>query len=266
MKRSGTPAGGEFGEFLKEELLRRCRSNPKYSLRAFGRSLGIEPSALSKLIHGKRSLTPQMFEKLAARLALPPASVEKYRPTGPLRRGRKGRVEPIAVSIYRDIATEEFDLIADWYHFAILELTHVRNFMPDRDWIARVLGITPLEVGIAVERLFTLGYLEKKEDGTWRDCSESVSIAKLESTSAARRELQRQILKKSLVALDEVPIENRSHTSMTMAIDSSKLPEAKRRIQKFQRELCEFLKGDKPPRDRVFHLGVSLYPVSSETN
>jgi hypothetical protein len=49
---------------------------------------------------------------------------------------------------------------------------------------------------------------------------------------------------------------------MTMAVDPGKIPEAKKRILKFARELCEFMEAGK--RSRVYELSVSLFPISKE--
>ena len=110
----------------------------------------------------------------------------------------------------------------------------------------------------------SIGYLEIDARGGWRDISGSISAARGRFTSAAARKLQAQVLEKSLVALSEVPITERDHSSICMAIDSRKLPEAKERIKKFRRELCSFLKGETPSDlDRVYHLAISLYPVTT---
>jgi transcriptional regulator with XRE-family HTH domain len=47
----------------------RCRVvNPRYSLRALARSLGIEHSTLSQLLRGKRTLTWKSIRLIASRL------------------------------------------------------------------------------------------------------------------------------------------------------------------------------------------------------
>ncbi len=46
----------DFRIFLQEELVLRCKKNPKFSMRAFARMLGVENSALSKII--KRVFEP----------------------------------------------------------------------------------------------------------------------------------------------------------------------------------------------------------------
>jgi len=46
-----------------------------------------------------------------------------------------------------------------------------------------------------------------------------------------------------------------------MAIDTERLGEAKEKIKLFRRELAAFLSRGRK-RDQVYHLGISLYPIS----
>lgn len=71
----------EFRLFLQDELVRRCKKNPRFSLRAFARTLAIEPSALSKILHGKRALTPKMLLRIATQLGMSDAEIKKYEPS-----------------------------------------------------------------------------------------------------------------------------------------------------------------------------------------
>jgi plasmid maintenance system antidote protein VapI len=256
---------GDFRRFLQQELVRRCRGNPRYSLRSFARALSIEPSALSKILRGRRAVTPAMFASLSQKLALTAEQAEALRPAQPvlraLARGAGGDepAEP-SDSGYRQLTLDTFHLISDWYHYAILELTAVRQFEPDARWVARALGLSVAEAQEAVERLVRLGFL-KVERGRWVDCSDSVTTVGNEFTAAAFRQLQRQVLEMALGALEDVPLEQRDQSSMTMAINSRRLPEAKERIKRFRRQLCAFLQAG-GSKDRVYQLGISLYPVS----
>lgn len=50
---------------LQDELLRRRRANPRYSLRAFARSVKVEHSTLSQLLRGKRTMTWRSIQQIA---------------------------------------------------------------------------------------------------------------------------------------------------------------------------------------------------------
>jgi uncharacterized protein (TIGR02147 family) len=247
----------DFRLFLQQELVKRCKLNPSYSLRAFAKMLQIEPSALSKLLNGKRTITPPMFKKLAHRLGLNPSECKRYES-----HLKNDLQKDIATPSYQQLTLDAFQVIADWYHYAILELTHVQGFVSNPKWVAKALGISVTEVNAALERLVRLEFLEITEDSKWVDRSGSITTVGNEFTAVAFRKLQKQVLEKALVALEEIPMDLRDQTSMTMAIDSELLPEAKKRITDFRRKLCSFLQSGKK-KDQVYQLGVSLYPLTN---
>jgi hypothetical protein len=60
---------------LDAEFARRRRLNPRYSLRAFARSVGIEHSTLSQLLWGKRPLTWKSIGRIASTMRWTGAAV-----------------------------------------------------------------------------------------------------------------------------------------------------------------------------------------------
>lgn len=251
----GAINSSKFRQFLQAELVRRCKINPRYSLRAFARLLTIEPSALSKILSGKRSVTPETFQRFSTQLALGPEKRHLY-VVGAKRKG--------ATSYDLDearLTLDAFQTIADWYHMAILELTGVSGFRSDARWIARALGISIAEASDAVERLIRMRLLRVTPRGRMTAGSgESTTIGSAD-TAAALRSMQRQVLALATHALDETPAAERDQSTMTMAVNLKRLPEAKERIKDFRRELCAFLE-EKVPHEEVFQLSISLFPVS----
>ncbi len=230
----------ELRERLQTELVDRCKRNPRYSLRSFARFLSIEPSALSKILKGKRRISEATHERLNQRLGWKPEIQGEY----------------------RDISLDFFEAISNWYHFAILELTSLKTFKSDSRWVAAKLGITSIEVDRAIETLQRIGFLKIDRRGNWKDVSGSVTTIKNAFTHAAFRKLQTQILNQALNALESIPLELREQSAMTMAIDSRKLDAAKERIKDFRRSLCAFLQSGE--RDSVYQLSISMFPVSKE--
>lgn len=247
----------DFRVFLQQELVKRCNQNPRYSLRAFARMLEIEPSALSKILSGRRGVSKRKFKKFVEKLNLEPSLAEQMKPV----RKRRKVSTPLENSNYQQLTLDAFRVIAEWYHYAILELTHVDGFEPNHKWTARVLGVSVHAVSVAVERLQRLEFLRISTDGKWIDQSGSITTVGNDFTDIAFRKLQKGILEKAITVLEEVPISLRDQTSVTMAIDSSLMSEAKERIKNFRRDLAAFLSGG-VRRDQVYHLGVSLYPVT----
>jgi transcriptional regulator with XRE-family HTH domain len=250
---AGQPLVSDFRLLLQQEFSRRCRANPQYSLRAFAKFLGVDGSRLSKILRGERPVRGALLVKFAEKLQLPAAAIAQFK-TSPATENRD----------YRQISLDAFASIEDWRHYAILELMKVQGFEPSEKWIAKQLGLARPAVRAYLERLQRVGLLEINARGEWRDTSEGFSthILSANETTYAHRRSQRQILALAQEALEQTPIEQRDQSSIMMATSRAKLQEAKLRIQKFRRELCDFLEAGEE-KDAVYQLSLSLFPLVS---
>lgn len=248
-----SPHNNKFRIFLREELEKRIERNPKFSLRAFARMLNVEPSSLSQILNAKRKLTDSMCLRLGKMLDLSPHEFNSLM-------DRKLDDKNRRASTYDSLSPEHFNVIADWYHYAILELTHLDGFIPTAQFVAKVLKISIPQVQSAVERLCRLGYMRIKNE-QWIDQSGDVTTMGNPYTTPAFRKLQTHVLQKAIDAMEEIPYELRSQTSMTLPVSLERLEEAKEKIHKFRRELSDFLR-EGSSKDEVYHLSLSLYPVS----
>lgn len=248
-------AAMDFKTYLKRELLARIKKNPRYSLRAFAAQLDLDPSTLSKMLKGKRVVGRKTTLQLAAKLGLSQAQIAKF-----LKADGKDLEGPQAA--YKFLALDQFAVISDWFHFAILELAMIKDFQPNRDWIAGRLGLKSIEVDAAIDRLIRVGLLEITPSGKWNDLSSGFTTnISNDMTSSAHRKLQEQLLTKAISA-QHAPANRRDHSAMTMAIDSSKIPEAKERIRQFRRSLTKFLTEGTEEKDSVFSLNIALFPLT----
>jgi len=246
-------------DLLKNELALRCEKNPRYSLRSFATSLQLSPAFLSKLLKGERRFTTRTVDLLAKQLTLNPDQVAFYKNRLNKKSGNKLEAPEIA---YRQINLDQFQLISDWYHFAILEFVTVENFDESPAWIAKRLGINQHQVTEALDRLLRLGYLERNSKGRLNLVEENRTVIGPEIAGPATHKQQTQILEKSIQALQEVPIANRSQSSSTMAIPSDRIGEAKEIIQEFRRRLASLMQRP-GPRDSVYQLSVSFFPLTN---
>lgn len=101
----------------------------------------------------------------------------------------------------------------------------------------------------------------QERDGTLINTSFYLNTALGEVSSAAKRRRQKQILEKSLHALENLPISIRNHSARTVAIDPEKIPEAKKRIEAFMIELCDELASGS--KKQVYELAVQLFPLEN---
>ncbi len=257
-------------EILDREFTSRRTRNSRYSLRAFARSLKIDHGVLSLILTGKRVPSKQFAEKIPKLLSMSTDVGQAFqRSIAEMRRQAKlGRLNQqfedqhsLGKMTAREVPPEEFEGIAPWYHLAILELTYVEDFVGTPEWIAKRLGLKKSEVTRAIERLQSRGLLTVK-NGKLVKCDSLITTAKKNQTSIAHRAHQMKSLELSMKSLENVPLQQRNHTAITMSIDPEKLPEAKKMIQEFGRSLCAFLETGN--RKRVYELAMSLFPLDRE--
>ena len=259
-----------YQDCIHAELNRRLQKNRAYSLRAFAKALRLEAGALSQYLSGKRVPSYKAAQKILRGLELTPEQEKRF--LGSLARHHQSRglkrmspafkpsVEPELPS--RELTAELFQAVSEWYHYAILLLTEVEGFRPDPRWIAKQLGISLLEAKLGMERLRQLELLQDM-GGKLRFVDQNITTANKAITTPALRRRQRQILEKAIDSLENDPIETRSMTGMTMAIDPAKLPEAKKLISEFNRQMSRFLETDH--RKEVYELQIALFPLQKKS-
>jgi transcriptional regulator with XRE-family HTH domain len=241
-----------FRIWLQKQFTERCRRNSRYSLRAFAKALDMDPSTLSQILSGKRNVSKNIIKIICDRLSASPKEMSIFGLSS-----LQGDTDPD----YFQVNMDTFSVISDWYHYAILELTFTSGFKSDAKWIAKKLSITVEEAKAAVERLKRLGLL-LEENGSLIKSTRFLTNKAEVNTSAAHQQLQRQIVEKALVAIDEVSAEEKDVSSMTIAIDLSNLEKARELIRRFRREMCSLLEDGE--QTQVYHLGIQLYPVSKK--
>jgi uncharacterized protein (TIGR02147 family) len=260
----------EYRHLLQAELLDRIRRNPSYSIRAMSRDVGLSPAFYSQVLSGKRELSESKGVSLATRLGW---TAQQSRIFLQLIRLRKtsdpGLRKELLSQLQEEKASDQvirhfslsakrFAVVSDWYHFAILELTELKGFRTEPAWIARKLGISPLEVELAIERLTDLGLLSLRDGKLEKEKNCSIG----DIPSEAIRKFHRQNIERAARALKAQPFEQRHVSGTTMAIDSRRLPLAIKRINRFRQELMKEL--EQGERNHVYQLNVQLFRLTQE--
>jgi uncharacterized protein (TIGR02147 family) len=223
--------------------------------------LGLPSGRLSEILNGRRRLSRPLAEKISEALAYPPKKRAKFLDLVDSQNG--GWIETTEKPGYLQLSTDAFHVLADWYHFAILSLIETDDFNPAPAAIAQRLGISPTQARSSLDRLIRLGLIRVLTDGTILKTSANISTTH-DVESAALRFSHKQNLELAIASLEDHAINERDITSMTMAVDSEKLPIAKAMIKKFRRDVCTFLEGG--VKNEVYNLNVQLIPLTKRKN
>lgn len=260
-----------YREFLKREYTLRRRRNPGYSLRAFARDLELPAPKLSQALRGTCGFSSKRARQIAKKLNLSESEKDLFVALveSEHSRSKMGKHEArtraelfISSQGFGELDLERFKIISDWYHFAILELTEVADFQTNPFWIAKRLGISSEQTKQAVQRLLDFGLLTENARNEIRQTQADLATPS-GIPSRELREHHSQILQKADEALQNVPIERRDYSAMTMAINSSKINEAQKWIKEFRRRFCKDIQ-DHEIKDRVYCLAIQFFPLERE--
>ncbi len=263
-------------ELLQQAFQTKVKKNPAYSLRAASRDLGVTHGYLSLILNGKKRLTFQRAVQFAqflrmdetrTNLFLKAVALESMKdPAGRSFLQRSLGSEPSStVNEFALLEMDRFRILSDWYHVAILDLTQLTQFKPDPTWVAVELGITGDQVKSAVARLERLGLLEII-DGKWIKTSVRLAVPTTHSDRAIR-EFHEQMIEKAREALlssDPDDFAAREISGVTFTVDPARMPEAKKKIEKFKREMMNFM-GD-GECSALYQMNVQLFRLNKKLN
>ena len=262
-----------YSDWLLEVFNERCRRNTSYSLRGFAKFLGISPSHLSEILKGTKGISSSKAMILASRLGLTPPEKSLLLKIVKAKHARSPK-ERIAAQnslksetpeqeTYVSLSESQFQSVSGWEHYAIMELCDIGNIANTTATYANALELSEKQTELALKRLEANGMVGKKtKNGVirWHKIAQNVTTS-LNVPSSAIRAHHKQVLEKAISAVDNVPVNFRDISSVTLAIDIAKLPEAQRRIKKFRRELSAFLEtGNKTD---VYCLSLQLFPFTT---
>ena len=218
--------------------------------------LEISPAQLSSLMSGRKKLTPKLASKIIDTLDLDHDSysslIEEMVP-----HPRKAKINLPELQV---LPEDEFKLISDWVHFAILSLAHVKRNSADLNWIAKKLSISPKAAKEAFQRLQKMGLVQNQGLGFVQTSKPLTTTADI--PSAVIREYHKKNLNLALDKIETVSVEKREYSSITMAVDPKKLAKAKKMINDFKQKLC--LELESGNTSEVYTFSMQLFPLTQQ--
>lgn len=263
-------ASNDYKTILREELASRCRQNPRYSLRAFARDLKLAPSRLSEVLSGKQGLSRAAADKIARSLGYGAGEIERFCDLVESLHARskrdrdsaRVRLKKHAVpSATYQVQIDVFRVIADWYHFGILELTRFDDFKSDSKWIAKRLGISEFETQLSLERLTRLGLIVTK--GGKIKPTEEHGLVPDDIPSESVKKFHGQILAKATEALQFQAQSEREFGSEIIAIDRAQLGEAKKMLRDFRSRFCKKM-DESEVKDGLYCLALQFFDLGDK--
>lgn len=260
-----------YQDILKNELLRRKRKNLSYSVSSFARDLKVSQPFLSQILSKKRKLSDDRALSLLENLKITPARQKLF-------------INLVRMDLLRDpksqnvlarevnsllkkhpgfsaLSEDAFNVISDWYYFAILELTELKAFRVCPKWIGKRLGLNEKLIEGALERLKRLNLLEEDNKGNLKKTKKDYIFENVSSVAIKKHHVQSLALAQK--ALEQQPMADREFFTVTIPMNKKKMAYVKQAIRDFSEKLMSELQEDEP--DSVNKLAIQFFRLDRET-
>ncbi len=215
--------------YLREELQIRQSRRPQYSMRAFARDLEMSPSFLCEFLAGRQGLSKERVLWISKKLNFTSDQSEhfwnlveaKFGRTTEIKKAADFRVLQKTKNESHHLSLERFHLIADWYHFPLLEIIGLQNEDYTHKELAEILAIPEVHVTEAITRMKTIGLLteEVTEFGTvkYRVQSDYTMVGD-EGENRAIQIAHQQLLNMQAKFAEIKPLDERENMAVTFRL------------------------------------------------
>lgn len=244
-----------FIDYLNQELSSRKETNKLYSMRAFAKSLRINPGVLSQLLSGKRKFTPAQIQTIGLKLGLSPQDIKNF-VTSETEKNYK---------FVSEVNTKQYHIFSEWYYSAILQFPFLDGVDRSFKAISKSLGLKLKQVRLAMKTLKDEDFISyEAEDSNWELKNKKLlSIAPRDNTPDAIRRNLIQQHEQSLYALKTLDTSERIHSGLTLSFAKDDLEKAKLMIKNFNREFMSEMSKSKS-KNSVYQINVFFYPLSGK--
>lgn len=265
-------------DFLNFELRERKKRNSSYSLRAWSRQVGYKnPSYLSHVLSRKRRLKPDFAGKLATDLSLKGRSLkyfellvmnENARTEGEQETYKRllTAARPKRLAPAHQVTLETFSLVADWYHWAILEMTDLESFDSDPRAIqAQLSGKVDLTtVKQAIERLLRSGLLVRDEAGRLKRASKesNETDTRAPTPPEAVAAYHRQMISLGLKSVGEQAVEERTLYGSTLSFRAENMEKVQEILKEAHRQVLRYAEHGKG--EEVYQLNTQFFRLAGK--
>jgi len=252
----------------------RMRLNPRYSLRAYARDLGLSPGFLSQILNQQRGLTLKKAAEVFNRLNFAPSEQKLYLlevQQGQRRSdSKKAQIQKQIDSVIQQndahvVAQEDFQKVTHWYALALTQLLRMKE-SPKKNklkWCAWAAKKLNLQVSLVQSTLDTMIEMKlvNEEKGVLIASHDTIWSTN-QVPSAAIRTFHKQMIAKAQTAIEMQEIHERFLQSIQFPVLKSDLPNIQNDIVKFRNQMLrKYGRTAAGDADTVYGLNMQLFKL-----
>lgn len=247
---------------LRKKLLELQSKNGSYSVRAFAKKLNLQPSATNEILKGERKVSKKVAEKIATRLQLDPTERSELLSLFPdkLKRNKVGsnNVENSLEAL--KLSSEQFSLISEWIHFALLSFMKTKDFKEDYRYLATKFSVSENTIKKALERMISINLVKRDKNGKLiRTTSKVNTTDDIKDISLQKAHISDMDMAKDKI--QSLDVLQRDFSFLIFNGNPKYLPKAKEILRKAQDDLEKLM--DQDEASEVYKLCTYLFPLTN---
>lgn len=260
----------DYRAFLQSYQESRKADKDWYSVRYMAGRIDMDPGQLVKVLQGKLHL-PLARLPAISKLCRFDGREEAYFETL-VRLGRaktRGEVQELTERIValrgvevKGLEADQAEYFHNWHHAVVRSLAGIVPFRGGYDAIGEMITprVSGEKIKESVELLSRLGLLREDDKGFWRLAEPHVHPGEKMPAEVVRR-FQGQNMRLAERSLEEIPVDERDISSLTVTLKWSDLPRMREKVSEIRRQI-QTLAQDCSEPDGVFQLNIQLFPVA----
>jgi len=261
-----------YSQYLKKVLEDRQSTNASYSMRAMAQNLGLSASTLSDVMKGRKNFSERTARQVAEKLKLSGRKVRYFQTLVHFETTKDEELKLLLAGQLRvlnpklrehfEVSVDQFNLIADWYNAAILEMTYLKDQPMDPESVAQRLDISITQAKESLNLLQKLDLLDPLGNQRFQK-KKSQFLFQSEISNQALRKYHHDMLAKAQTSLQTQSPKEKMVGSETIPLNIEDLQEAKDIIEGCFQQILELSKRSQNKTD-VYHLGIQMFRLTKE--
>jgi uncharacterized protein (TIGR02147 family) len=258
--------------FLKAYYEHAKKHQRGFSFRSFSKKAGFaSPNFLKRVVEGDRSLTTKSAIQVCVGLGLNKQESEFFKNLVAYNQSESSEEKQVfykkilqsrKFSELKPMMKDQYEYYSSWYNPVVRELIVAKDFDGRLQSICNMIfpKISLKQVEKSVEVLERLGFVKKVAENKWQQ-SDSLVTAGAQVPSTILYNYHSSCLDVAKYLLFKGDPQRRDVSALTLGVAKERLPQIKKRIQEFRREILEMVSGDTNPDDVVL-LSMQLVPLT----
>jgi len=250
------------------------KSGSGFTWRDFAKLAGYSSPVFLKLVcDGKANLSEVGLERVANAMGLVGADLQYFRALVNFNQEKDSAKKKELFKELRAIAKDnemtlvgedQYDYYESWVNPVLRELVpQVPEATPAQMADMLAFDTQAAEVKKALKLLQKVGLLNKDAEGKFEQSSKAITTGNIEVASLSVREMHRQMGELAVRSLDEVPVNERDISGLTLGVSEDAYYRITKEIEDFRRRVASIVMQD-TVEDRVYRLNVQLFPLTKK--